>query len=1090
MRHSHALSLLIFLLTVFGCWESRPTLGPPGADAGGVLSGLVIKGRVSGATVNVYRLTGAERGAQVATTTTDTEGAFFVGVGAREGPFLLVATGGSFVDEASGATIRLNSDELTALVPSFPVGTHAKGLLLTPVSHLAAGLALRQVRQGTADLGSAHDEAWLLLNAHFGGLDWRRTVPTDVTTSTSSQLDAGARAGLILAGLSQQAYTAAEQTGLTPGGSVNALSLTVTLYEDLTADGYFDGLGEGGTRLLLPSTGVLLPYPLDGQTVRFTLATAIHRFLSNPRCAYRVTPADVEPLVRDLSRSSSRLFRDAGGDFDTTPPAVSVRARYRASDGSLADASTVGTPFVRGLITLEVDAADDSTVRSLSVTQQGAALTPAPRGNTVDHFVGTWDASLAADGELVFNVVAVDGRGNSGETLFRVRVDNTPPAIDVIQPVPTTYSSGVRVDASATDTSSGVASFQGSGLEGFTDDADAVAAIRGSWTFPPAPLLPDGPVAFTLTACDAVTNCASRAVTFQVDRTPPVVTLWEAPPRYTRAATSSFSVQAHDAEATVSAVRARGLESTTEYMASEQAGPTGERLFRFDNLPLVNGLNTFQVWAEDSSGNSGSSNAMLVKVALDNTGPQPQALSIASYRDERSMGFTKNADGSPVLPVQYSWPTGVNAVPAVPDVYKARTRLSYGPVVPSGAELEGGNAYNVPFLMFSASRDEEKEAPIVKATYSIQVSCNAGCAFPTYVGDLIPSPRSTTGTVVYDLPLTMETVPALSNLPSNPATLDITVTFADSLGNGQQTTANPVSFYVIGPPVSAVEDTGYASRAEPQSDYHYTLGSGRYGGMWGGTGSLRLVRYIIHNPAPEPVHLGVSLSNTWWEIREDWDDVITPPTASTYTADGFGFQRTYDWVASVYMSAGTYNYPCGGPAGSSATQYPRHQSGTTSQFTCANLPVPGTRTLPEGQVAGGGLNHAGLVGTSETTPASTWALGYMVPAQGQLILYVTRPRVPAPNAYVFQDLGNGRGTRIQVWNQDFWKWTGTNYPCGPSTNTASVFCAPYEAKRFTSELTTARQSFSATLKLTTHGSATGEPMDRGTFIHSNKQFSY
>ncbi|WP_309888085.1 hypothetical protein [Archangium sp.] len=1088
MRYFRLPSLLVFLLTTVGCWESRPTLGPPGAEAGGVLSGLVIKGRVSGATVNVYRLTGTERGAQVATTTTDTEGAFFVGVGASEGPFLVVATGGSFVDEASGATIRLNSDELTALVPFFPVGTHAKGLVLTPVSHLAAGLALRQVRLGTADLGSAHDEAWLLLNAHFGGLDWRRTVPTDVTASTSSQLDAGARAGLILAGLSQQAYTAAEQAGLTPGGSVNALSLTTTLYEDLTADGYLDGLGEGGTRLLLPSTGVLLPYPLDGQTVRFTLATAIHRFLSNPRCAYRVTPADVEPLMRDLSRGSSRLFRDAGGDFDTTPPAVSVRARYRASDGSLVDASAVGTPFVRGLITLEVDAADDSTVRSLSVTQQGAALTPAPRGNTVDHFVGTWDASLAADGELVFNVVAVDGRGNSGETLFRVRVDNTPPALDVTQPVPTSYSISVRVDASALDPSSGVASFQLSGLEGFMDDADAVAAVRGTWTFPTSPLLSDGPVTFTLTACDAVTNCASRTVTFHVDRTPPVVTLWEAPPRYTKATTTSFTVQAHDVGATVSAVKARVLESTTEYMASEQAGPAGERLFRFDNLPLVNGLNTFQVWAEDSSGNSGFLSAVLVKVALDNIAPEPRADRIASYRDERGMGFAKNADGSPVLPVQYSWPTGVTAVPAEPDVYKARTRLSHGPTTPSGAELEGGNAYNVPFLMFSASRDEEKEAPIVKATYSIQVGC-LGCSFPTYAGNLISSPKSDTATAVYYLPLTSETVPALANLPSSPARLTYTVTFADSLGNDSHTTTD-IHFHVIGPPVSVAEDTGYATRADPQSEYHYTLGSGRYGGMWGGTGSLRVLRYVIHNPAPEPVHLGVSLSNTWWEIREDWDDIITPPTASTYTADGFSFQRTYGWVASFYMNAATYNYPCGGPAGSSATQYPRHLNGATSQFTCANLPVPGTRTLPEGQAASGGLNHAGLVGTSETTPASTWALGYMVPAQGQLALYVTRPRVPPPNAYVFHDLGNGRGTRIQVWNQDFWQWTNTAYPCGPSTNTASVFCAPYEARRLTTELTTARQSFSATLKLTTHGGATGEPMNRGTFSYSNKEFRY
>ena len=1084
MRHCLLLSLLTLLLTAAGCWESRPTVGPPGADAGGTLSGLVIKGRVSGATVNVFRLTGAERGAQVATTTTDTNGAFSVGVGASEGPFLVVTTGGTFVDEASGAIIRLNADELTALVPTFPVGTHVEGLLVTPISHLAAGFALRQVRMGTAEPGAASDEAWLLLNAHFGGLDWRHTVPTDVTVSTASQLDEGARAGLILAGLSQEAYTAAEQAGLTPGGSINALSLTTTLYEDLTADGYFDGVGEGGARLvLLP--GVLMPYPLDGQTARFTLATAIQTFLSNPRCTYRVTPADVEPLVRDLSRGSSpRLFREAGGDFDTTPPSVSIRAKYRATDGGLVDASPPDVPFVRGLITLEVDAADDSTVRSLSVTQQGAALTSAPLGNTVNHFVGTWDASLAVDGELLFNVVSEDGRGNSGETLFKVRVDNTPPGIDVTWPIATSYSSIVRVESSALDPGSGVASFHASGLEGFTDDSDAVSTLRGSWTLPPAPLLPDGPVTLTLTACDAVTNCASRDVTFLVDRTPPVVTLWEAPARYTQAATTSFTVQAHDAGASVSTVRARMLGATAEYVAREQAGPVGERLFRFDNLPLADGLNILQVWAEDTTGNSGFLDALLVKVAVDNAGPRPYVVGFASYRDERGMGFATNADDSPVSPLQYTWPVDVDAIPVEADVYKAITRLSHGPTVPSGASLEGENPYNVPFLMFSASRDEEKEAPIAQATYSIQVGCPGGCSFPTYTGSLIPSPRSTTVEAVYDLPLTTETVAALSSLPSSPARLDITVAFADSLGN-TLATSKTLQFHVIGAPVSVVEDTGYASRSDPLSEYHYTVASGRYGGMWGGTGSLRVVRYVIHNPALEPIHLGVSLSSTGWVISEDWDDVIASPVESIYTADGFGFQRTYNWVSTDYTGAERYDYPCGGRAGIYASQYARHLSGAESQFTCASLPVPTTRALPASQVASGNLSHTGLVGTAETTAASTWVLGYMVPARGQLVLYLMRPRVPAPSTYVFQDTGNGRGPRIQTWTQDFWQSAVGEVACG-----SSLLCTPYSARRFTTELSTATRTFSATLKLTTYGGAAGEPIDQRTFTYSNKELSY
>jgi hypothetical protein len=1064
-------------------------------DAGGTLSGLVIKGRVAGATVNVYRLMGAERAAQVGTTTTGADGSFFLPVGASHGPFLVVATGGSFVDEASGATIRLNDDELTTLVPSFPVGTHLEGLLLTPVSHLATGLVLRLVRQEGAALDAAHDEAWLLLNAHFGSLDWRRIVPLDVTASTASQLDAPARAGLLLAGLSQEAHTLAEQAGLTPGGSVNALSLTTVLYEDLTADGYFDGLGEGGARLHLPPTGVLFPQPLDGQTVRFTLATAITRFLSNPRCSYRVTTADVQPLVRDLSRGSSRLFRDSGGDFDATPPSVSVRAKYRAADGSLVDASPPGLPFVRGLITLEVDAADDSTVRSLSVTQQGAPLTPAPRGNTPEHFVGTWDASLAADGELVFTVVAVDGRGNSGETLFKVRVDNSPPAVGIAQPVTTSYSTHVRVEASAADPGSGVAGFHTSGLEGFTDDADAVSAIRGTWAVPPATHLPDGPVTAVFTACDAVTNCDSRSVTFQVDRTPPVVTVWEAPPRYTRAPTSSFTVQALDAGSSVQTVKALRLGVPGELVPQELRGPSGERLFRFEDAPLASGLNTFQVWAEDSTGNTSNSADLILVVAQDNVPPIPSSTAVRSYRDEQTLSFTRNPDGTPRQPLEYIWPEGTPRAYANSEVYKASTRLSWGPTPPSGAQLEGdgpgANPYNVPFLQITATRAPETEAPITSATATIQVTC-PGCTLPPSLAvSLIPSPTSRDTLAVYDLPLVKETVPALANPGlGSPVELHISVTVTDALGNSETQPLYRVNFHVVGAPVSVVEDTAYASRADPQSEYPYTLGSGQYGGLWGGTGSLRVARYAIHNPAPEPVHLGVNLSGTSWAISEDWDDVIAPPTASTYTADGFTFQQRYDWIASNYMNSPPYDYPCGGPAGSSATQYPRHLAGGTTRFTCANLPVPTARDLPARAVASGTLAHAGfsgaLPGGNETTAATPWSLGYVVPAQGQLVLYLTRPRVPpAPgSSYVFQDVGNGRGTRIQVWNQDFWQYSSTS-GCG-----SAVTCASYLARRLTTELTTATRTFSGTLQLTTHGGPGGEPRGQGTFTSSNRGFSY
>jgi hypothetical protein len=125
--------------------RERPATRPLTDDVG-TLSGVVVKGRVAGASVSVFRLSGAELGAEVGRAHTAEDGSFRVGVGAAVGPFLVVASYGQFIDEATGALVPLNAGELTALVPDFPVATHLEGLAVSPISHLTAGLALRYVR--------------------------------------------------------------------------------------------------------------------------------------------------------------------------------------------------------------------------------------------------------------------------------------------------------------------------------------------------------------------------------------------------------------------------------------------------------------------------------------------------------------------------------------------------------------------------------------------------------------------------------------------------------------------------------------------------------------------------------------------------------------------------------------------------------------------------------------------------------------------------------------------------------------------------------------------------------------------------------
>ncbi len=877
MRLFFSALLLLTLATLApGCGVERPETDLESGSGGGTVSGQVIKGRVAGATLNVFRVLAAERGPLVATGTTAEDGSFTVPVSASEGPFLVVATGGSFVDEASGATIRLNGDELTALVPTFRAGTQLQGLLVTPISHFAAGLALREVRAGTAGLAGADAMAWQQLNAHFGGLDWRRTVPTDVTQSSLSQVDDSAKAGLILAGLSQEASTIAQKGGLTPGGSVNALSLTSALYEDALADGHFDGLGVGGQRILLLSGGSA-PSSLEGTAVRSALAEGIADFLSNPRNAYRVGRADVQPLLRVLSTGTSAyLFGDAA----------------------------------------------------------------------------------------------------AGE------------------------------------------------------------------------------------------------------QTPPSVALSGTVPRYTSADRVSFTVVA-TAASPISAVRALRVGKAGVFTAQEQRSPEGERLFSFQEVPLDSGLNTLQVWAESADHPAPAQNPLVLPISRDNVAPWPTIEQFPAYRDERSMDFQRSGDGAPAAPLVYTWPANVGRGHALGEVYKASTRLSWGPKPPTGADLEGDNSYNVPFLSFSSRRNVESEAPVTRATYSVRVECE-GCNFPPATGQLIASPRSTQENAAFLLPLSQESIPALASLPTSPAKLAVSVAFEDGAGNTGMLTAS-VNFHVVGAPVAVVEDTQYAARQDPNSEYGYSLARGTYPGMWGGQGNVRIVRYVLHNPAPLPVVVNVGTSGSW-SLSEKWHTVLAPPQDATFTADGMTLSRTYNWV--YYLTSGPgaprarpgeLGPPCAGGPGYSS--FPVHHAGASSAFGCDPLPLPSEGFLAEPTTAGR-LGHAVYLPASgafeqELAPSSPFEGGsgegltdtYVLPPHGQLTLFLVRPRKEPLSSYEWVDLRNGRGPRIQTWQRDVWRAIIGPFEC--NANGRQAMCYEYAALRESAELAQVRSSMAGSLAIAT-----------------------
>lgn len=138
---------LLAVLSLLGCGggdgsaTSNPSTPPPTTT---MVSGAVVKGPVVAAQVCAYAVTAGARGAALgACTTTDANGNYSFSVPAGSGPLWVQATGGSYVDEASGTTVTLPAG--SPLISLVTANGAAVTTMLTPLTTLALNTARASV---------------------------------------------------------------------------------------------------------------------------------------------------------------------------------------------------------------------------------------------------------------------------------------------------------------------------------------------------------------------------------------------------------------------------------------------------------------------------------------------------------------------------------------------------------------------------------------------------------------------------------------------------------------------------------------------------------------------------------------------------------------------------------------------------------------------------------------------------------------------------------------------------------------------------------------------------------------------------------
>ena len=221
MRKSAANKVIIFMILCLimllgGCGNGGSSEagggGSPTSPASTTLSGSVVDGFISNATIRAYQINAnGTQGAQIGSpTTSDAGGSYSLSLGSYTGPVLIESSDGSFTDWATGAIVNLAAtDTLKAVVSN---ATGAVTAQITPLTNMAAERAQRDIALNGITAATAIDNANTGIGQYFGAFNILTDSPIDPTVAGSATGVSQARVdyAMVLAGISKKRKNEAE----------------------------------------------------------------------------------------------------------------------------------------------------------------------------------------------------------------------------------------------------------------------------------------------------------------------------------------------------------------------------------------------------------------------------------------------------------------------------------------------------------------------------------------------------------------------------------------------------------------------------------------------------------------------------------------------------------------------------------------------------------------------------------------------------------------------------------------------------------------------------------------------------------------
>lgn len=333
-----ALTLLIGSLSLLvGCsgGGSSSIATPAGTGANGMISGAAVKGPISGGTVTAFAITNGTMGAQLASGTTDSQGHYTMSIGTYSGPIMLQMSGGTYVDEATGATMTMApGDVMTAVMTTLSTNTTVTGIQITPLTSMAQAMA-HNMTGGMTDVNIT--AANTAIGKYFMVNDILHTQPMNplVSGSSGTATQEMRNYGMAIAAMTQYA----QNMGMTSSSGI------VTSMMNDASDGVLNGMmgsaqitmgGMGGGMMgggtMMPSTA--------GTT---GLASAMVQFMGSAMNQSGLTLSDMQTLMDHLSSSSGQLMGPGG--MVTGGTGTGVVTGGTGTSGTMMSGSITGTVF-------------------------------------------------------------------------------------------------------------------------------------------------------------------------------------------------------------------------------------------------------------------------------------------------------------------------------------------------------------------------------------------------------------------------------------------------------------------------------------------------------------------------------------------------------------------------------------------------------------------------------------------------------------------------------------------------------------------------------------------------------------------------